>query len=107
VQVSVSGPAQANPDDVEINDILMDVNATFLSGNVSERSDFGSWSLEEGELWSPFSWVDESSEDDLDYFAALDLVASESLRSIPREVLATSTDAGVEDSRQRRMVVSK
>jgi hypothetical protein len=56
----------------------MDANATFLSGNVSEGSGFGSWSSEEGELGSSFSWVDESSKDDLDYFAALDLAASES-----------------------------
>jgi hypothetical protein len=56
----------------------MDANATFLSGNVSEGSDFGSWSSEEGELRSPFSWVDESSKDDLDYFATLDVVASKS-----------------------------
>jgi hypothetical protein len=90
---------QANPDDVEINDILMDANATFLSGNVSEGSDFGLWSSEEGELGSPFSWVDESSEDDLDYFAGLDLAASESLlRSVPREALATSTYARLGDS---------
>jgi hypothetical protein len=29
-------------------------------------------------LGSPFLWVDESFEDDLDYFVALDLAASES-----------------------------
>jgi hypothetical protein len=57
----------------------MDANATFLSDNVSKGSGFGSWSSEEGELGSPFSWVDESFEDNLDYFAALDLAASESL----------------------------
>jgi hypothetical protein len=56
----------------------MDASATFLSGNVSEGSEFGSWSSDEGEFGSPFSWVDESSEDDLDYFVALDLAASES-----------------------------
>jgi hypothetical protein len=56
----------------------MDANATFLSGNVSEGSDFGLWSSEEGELGSPFSWVDESSKDDLDYFATLDVVVPES-----------------------------
>jgi hypothetical protein len=99
-QVLASGPAQASHDDVESNDILMDGNATFLGGNVLEGSDFGSWSSEERELGSPFSWVDESSDDDLDYFAMLDLAALESpLRSIPREVLATSTDARVEGSR--------
>jgi hypothetical protein len=74
----VSEPTQVNPDDVKINDGLMDASTTFLSGNMSEGSDFGSWSLEDGELESPFSWVDESSEDDLDYFVALDLAASES-----------------------------
>ena len=52
-----------------------------------------------GELGSPFSWVDESSEDDLDYFVGLDLAASESLlRSVPCEALATSTDARLGDS---------
>jgi hypothetical protein len=107
-QVPASGPAQANPDDVETNDILMDGNATFLGGNVSEGSNFGSWSSEEKELGSPFSWVDKSSDEDLYYFAVLDRAASESLlRSVPREVLATSTDAGVEGSRQRRMGMSK
>jgi hypothetical protein len=98
-QVSTSGPAQANPDDVKINDVLMDASATFLSGNVSERSDFGSWSLEDGELGSPFSWADESSEDDLDYFGALDEAALESpLRFAPHEVLVTLTDVGAGES---------
>jgi hypothetical protein len=80
----------------------------FLSGNVSEGSDFGSWSSEDGELGSSFSWLDESSEDDLDYFAAMDLAASESpLRFAPREAPVTSTDVGTGDSRRRRMGVSK
>jgi hypothetical protein len=35
-QVSTSGTVQANPDDVKINDVLMDASATFLNGNVSE-----------------------------------------------------------------------
>jgi hypothetical protein len=86
----------------------MAADATFLSGNVSEGSELGSWSLDEEEFGSPFSWVEESSEDDLDYFAALDLATSESLpRSIPRKVLSTSTDARAKDSRRRRMGVSK
>jgi hypothetical protein len=53
------------------NDVLVDANAMSLSDNVSGESDFGSWSLEGGELGSPFSWVDESSEDDLDYFCGV------------------------------------
>lgn len=51
----------------------MAANATFLSGNVFEGSELGSWSLDEEEFRSPFSWVEESSEDDLDY-GAEDLV---------------------------------
>jgi hypothetical protein len=67
------------------DDILMDANAMSLSGNVSGESDFGSWSSEGGKLGSPFSWMDdESFEDDLDYFVALDLAAAESpLRTPP------------------------
>jgi hypothetical protein len=56
----------------------MAANATFLSGNVSEGSELGSWSLVEVEFGSPFSWVKESSEEDLDYFDVLDLAVSES-----------------------------
>jgi hypothetical protein len=74
----MSGPTQANSDDVDINDVSKDANATFISGNVSEGSEFGSWYSDEGEFGSPFSWVDESFVDYLDYFAALDLAASES-----------------------------
>jgi hypothetical protein len=57
----------------------------FLSSNASREYDVGSWSLEGGKLGSTFSWIDdESSEDDLDYFAALDLAVVESpLRSPP------------------------
>jgi hypothetical protein len=56
-------------------------------------------------LGSPFSWIEESSEEDLDYFAALDLVASESLlRPDMHEALATSVGAIVEDPRRRRVV---
>jgi hypothetical protein len=84
-QVPASGSAQANPDDAMSDDILMDANVMSLSGNVSGESDFGSWSSEGGKLGSPFSWMDdESLEDDLDYFVALDLAAAESpLRTPP------------------------
>jgi hypothetical protein len=56
----------------------MAANASFLSGNVFEGSELRSCSLDEEEFGSPFLWVEESSEDDLDYFGALHLVASES-----------------------------
>ena len=40
----------------------------------SDESDVGSWSSEGEKLISPFARMDdESSEDDLDYFVALDL----------------------------------
>ena len=76
---------QANRDDDTNDDILMDGNMVFLSSDASGESDVGSWASKGGELGSPFSWIDdESSEDDLDYFAALDLAVVESpLRSPP------------------------
>jgi hypothetical protein len=96
-QVPASGSAQANPDDAMSDDILMDANVMSLSGNVSGESDFGSWSSEGGKLGSPFSWMDdESLEDDLDYFVALDLAAAESplwSPPPPREAPGTSIDA--------------
>jgi hypothetical protein len=103
----MSGPVQPNPDDVDTNDVLMAGNATFLSGNVSKGSELGSSSSDEEEFGSPFSWVEESSEEDLDYFAMLNLATLESpLRAVPREALATSTDARA-DSQRQRVVVSK
>jgi hypothetical protein len=53
--------------------------------------------------------MDESSEDDLDYFAALLLAAAESpLRSAPREVPVTSIGARPGDlQRRKKMGVSK
>ena len=69
----MSGPTQANRDDDTIDDILMDGNAVFPSSDASGESDVGSLSSEGGKLGSPFSWIDnESSEDGLDYFEALD-----------------------------------
>ena len=35
-------------------------------------SESGSFSSDGGEFESPFSWTEESSDEDLDYFAALD-----------------------------------
>ena len=41
-------------------------------------SESGSFSSDGGEFESPFSWTKESSDEDLDYFAALDVAAAES-----------------------------
>ena len=38
-----------------------------------------SWSSDGGEFGSPFSWTEESSDEDLDYFATLDVAAAESM----------------------------
>jgi hypothetical protein len=69
--------AQANPDDVDTN-VLTAANAMSLNENVTEGSELGSWSSDGEEFGSPFLWVEESCKEDLDYFAALDLAASES-----------------------------
>jgi hypothetical protein len=57
----------------------------------------GSWSSDVGEFGSLFSWIEESSDEDLDYFAALDVAAAESSswlevgkRLIPRLVWGPS-----------------
>jgi hypothetical protein len=91
------------------NDVLVDANAMSLSDDVSGESDFGLWSSEGGELGSPFSWMDESSEDDLDYFVVLDLATAESpLRSAHREAPVTSIGANIGDlQRRKNMGVSK
>jgi hypothetical protein len=84
VQVSASGPAQANRDDNANVDILMDGNVVFLSSDSSDESNVGLWSSAGQKLGSPFAWIDESSEDDLDYFVALDVATTESpLRVAP------------------------
>jgi hypothetical protein len=41
-------------------------------------SESGSFSSDGGEFESPFSWTEESSDEDLDYFVALDVAAAES-----------------------------
>jgi hypothetical protein len=57
------------------------------------------------EFGSPFSWSEESSSEDLDYFVALDAVATE---SSPRaEVGEVSDLPGARTEGRRRRVVSK
>ena len=71
-----------------------------LSG--SESGSFSS----DGEFGSPFSWTEESSDEDLDYFVALDVAAA---GSSPRleggEVSDLPPSARIEH--RRRKVVSK
>jgi hypothetical protein len=87
---------------------LTAANATPFNGNVSEGSEPGSWSSDGDDFGSPFSWIEESSEEDLDYFAALDLAALESPQQPDaREVSATLDRAIVEEPRRRKVVLKQ
>jgi hypothetical protein len=102
VQVPTCGPAQATPAD-NTNFVA---TATVVSANDSlSGSESGSFSSD-GEFGSPFSWTEESSDEDLDYFVALDVAAA---GSSPRleggEVSDLPPSARIE--RRRRKVVSK
>jgi hypothetical protein len=59
----------------------------------------------DGESGSSFSWTQESSDEGLDYFAALDVAAAESL---PRVEVGDAADLpSARTEYRRRMVVSK
>jgi hypothetical protein len=64
----------------------------------------GSFSSD-GEFGSPFSWTEESSDEDLDYFAALDVAATESSSRV--EVGEVSDLPSVRTKFRRQRVVSK
>jgi hypothetical protein len=69
-------------------------------------SESGSFSSDGGEFESPFSWTKESSDEDLDYFAALDVAAVESSPWLEMgEALDPPAGAGIE--RRRQKVVAK
>jgi hypothetical protein len=66
----------------------------------------GSWSSDGSEFGSPFSWTEESSAKDLDYFAALDVGAAESVPRVEaRGASKSPTEARTGESRRRRVVV--
>jgi hypothetical protein len=79
-------------------------NAVPANESLSE-SESGSFSSD-GEFESPFSWTEESSDEDLDYFAAVDVAAAE---SSPRLEVGEAFDpsAGTTSERRRRKVVAK
>jgi hypothetical protein len=79
-------------------------NAVPVSGNLS-GSETKSWSSDEGEFGSPFSWIEESSDEDLYYFVALDVAMTESLpQPEVREVFAPPAGVMTEEHRQRKVV---
>jgi hypothetical protein len=101
-QVPTSGPTQATPTDG--TNFVVAANVVPANDSLS-GSEFGSFSSN-GEFESPFSWTEESSDEDLDYFAALDVTAAE---SSPRLEVGEASDppAGVRSERRRRKVVVK
>jgi hypothetical protein len=107
----VSGPAQANFDDNENDELLMCQSVIILSSDESDDgSDVESWPSEGEGLMSLFARMDnESLKDDLDYFVALDLSVTESLpRVTPTTVAGTSPKVAPGEPRgQRRIGVSK
>jgi hypothetical protein len=75
-------------------------NAVPVNENLS-GSETGSWSSDGGEFGSPFSWTEVSSDEDLDYFAALDVAAVESVPQL--EVCEVSDPlAGAMTEKDRR-----
>jgi hypothetical protein len=72
----MSGPMQATP--IDDSNFVAAMSAMPVNENL-----FGtkteSWSSHGGEFGSLFSWTEESSAEDLDYFAVLDVVAAESM----------------------------
>ena len=69
-------------------------------------SESGSFSSDGGEFESPFCWAEESSDEDLDYFAALDVAAAE---SSPRLEMGEALDppAGARIEHRQQKVVAK
>ena len=75
-----------------------------VNGN-SSGSETESWSSDGDDFGSPFSWIEESSDEDLDYFAMLDVAAVESLpQPEVREGSAPPVGVIVEEHRQRKVV---
>jgi hypothetical protein len=75
----------------------------------SDESDVGSWSSEGEKLISPFARMDdESSDDDLDYFRALDLSVAESSPGVaPTAAESSSSVAPTKLRGKRRIRVPK
>ena len=82
---------------------MADATAVPTNDNLS-GSESGSFSSD-GEFGSPFSWTEESSDEGLDYFVALDVAAAE---SSPRVEVGEVADLPSARTKcRRRRVVSK
>jgi hypothetical protein len=76
--------------------LVVAANAVPINGNLS-GSETKSWSSDGGDFGSPFSWIEESSDEDLNYFAVLDVATAESLPQ----------PGAIAEEHHRRKVVSK
>jgi hypothetical protein len=101
----MSGPAQATPTNVDIN-FVADASAVHVNGN-SPGSETESWSSDGGDFESPFSWIEESSDQDLDYFAVLDVATAESLPQPEAHEVSGPPAGAMAGEHRRRKVVSK
>jgi hypothetical protein len=101
-QVPTSGPAQATPTDG--TNFVAAANAVPANESFS-GSESGSFSSDD-EFESPFSWTEESSDEDLNYFAALDVATAE---SSPQLEVGEAFDppAGARSERRQRKLVVK
>jgi hypothetical protein len=77
-----------------------------INGNLS-GSETESWSLDGDDFGSLFSWIEESSDEDLDYFAALDLAAAESLPQPEVREGSAPLVGAIDEGYRRQKVVSK
>jgi hypothetical protein len=82
------------------------VNAVPVSANLS-GSETESWSSDEGEFGSSFSWTEESSDEDLDFFAVLDVAVAESLSQPEAHEVSIPPARAMLEEHHRRRVVSK
>jgi hypothetical protein len=73
----------------------------------SPGSETESWSSDVGDFEIPFSWIEESSDEDLDYFAMLDVVTAESLPQPEARKVSAPPAGAMAEEHCRRKVVSK
>jgi hypothetical protein len=73
----------------------------------SSGSETESWSSDGGDFGSPFSWIEESSDEDLDYFVVLDVATVESLPQPEVREGSTPPAGAIAKEHRRRGVVSK
>jgi hypothetical protein len=103
-------PVQANFGDNGNDELLMCQSLIVISSDESDdESNIESWSSEGEGLMSPFARMDDgSSEDDLDYFMALDLAVVESLLRVAPTAMDLSPRVALAELRgKRRVEVSK